>query len=142
MVGLSVDVVPTEDVWLPISLGPGFVVTFCVAFGAGDSRQHFMDGDGHATSSRTPWHITVAMACTQTPGQSSDSAVLVIVSNRPKHGESNEAKRDNRRINGTRAIGFSVMYVHGVGNGREYLINADFLTALFSCSINSTRDTA
>lgn len=90
VVGLSVDVVLTEDVWWLISLGLGFVVTFWVVLGA-VSRQHFMDGDGQA-SSKTPSQIMLAIVWTQTPGQSLDSAVLVIVSNRPKH--ENKMKSD------------------------------------------------
>lgn len=56
---------------------------FSVAFGAGGSTQHFMEGDGQATSSNTSKHIIVARACTHTPGQSFASAVLVMESNKP-----------------------------------------------------------
>lgn len=35
----------------PSELGPP--VTFCVAFGPGGSTQHFIEGEGHWTSSKT-----------------------------------------------------------------------------------------
>lgn len=46
------------------------------------SIQHFM-AEGHGTSSKTSKQIIVANVCTQTPGQSFVSAVLVMESNKP-----------------------------------------------------------
>lgn len=47
------------------------------------STQHFMLAVGHLMSSRTSKQINVASACTQTPGQSFEFSVDVIVSRRP-----------------------------------------------------------
>lgn len=85
-----------------VRIGFSVVVCACDWAAVGEvlllSTQHFMFDDGHLISSRISKQIIVASECTQTPGHSFTSAVLVIESSKPvKRREREGGEREEKR---------------------------------------------